>query len=346
LESLLVLAPNWLGDAVMALPAIADVRRAFPSARLVVAARKAVADLFRLVPGVDDVITLQWSGRLWQRRAFVADAARLAQMNAGAAILFPNSFAAAWLVTRAGVSERWGYGADMRTRLLSRAIARPRGSRHQAAYYQHLTRELGIEGGPLEPVLVVPERAAAEARALLAGRGWDTVRPLAVFAPGAAYGTAKRWHLPYVAQVAADLVRQRNVACVFVGGPGDMAAVREVVGLAERGAAPHFIDLCGQTSIEMLAAVMQSASICVANDSGAMHMAAAIGTPVVALFGPTREWETAPLTRPGGRAEVLTNPVFCRPCMLRECPIDHRCMTGLTPDRAYAAVASLLSSTP
>jgi heptosyltransferase-2 len=195
-------------------------------------------------------------------------------------------------------------------------------------------------------VLIVPERAAADARALLASRGWEAARPLVVFAPGAAYGTAKRWHLPYVAQVAADLVRQRNATCVFVGGPGDIAAVRQVVSLAERGVAPHLVDLSGQTSIEMLAALMASASICVANDSGAMHMAAATGTPIVALFGPTREWETAPLTRAGRRAEVLTNPVFCRPCMLRECPIDHRCMTGLTPDRAYAAVASLLSSSP
>jgi heptosyltransferase-2 len=96
------------------------------------------------------------------------------------------------------------------------------------------------------------------------------------------------------------------------------------------------IDLAGATTLEVLAGVMSLARTCVSNDSGAMHLAGAAGTPLVAVFGPTREWETAPLTR--GRAEVITHPVWCRPCMLRECPIDHRCMTGITPSRVLSAV--------
>jgi heptosyltransferase-2 len=166
-----------------------------------------------------------------------------------------------------------------------------------------------------------------------------------VFAPGAAYGTAKRWLLPYVARVATDLVRDRRATCVMVGGRGDAPAVMEVMGRLDAGARAHVIDLTGQTTIEALAGVLSLSAACVANDSGAMHMAAAVGTPVVALFGPTREHETAPLTRANGRAEVLTHPVWCRPCMLRECPIDHRCMKGIAPDRVYAALTSLLSST-
>ena len=343
--TILVVAPNWLGDAVMALPALSDIRRRCPSARLVVAARRAVADLFRLVPPVDDLVTLQWSGRWWQRHALAADAARLQELGAETAILLPNSFAAAWLIRRAAIPERWGYASDLRAPLLSRAVRRPRRSVHQGAYYQHLTRALGFDSGPLEPVLSVSDEVLAAARAQLMDRGWDAARPLIVFAPGAAYGTAKRWLLPYVARVATDLVRDRRATCVMAGGRGDAPAAREVMRLIDADARPHVIDLTAQTTIGELAGVLALSAACVANDSGAMHVAAAVGAPVVAVFGPTREHETAPLTRSNGRAEVLTHPVWCRPCMLRECPIDHRCMTGITPDRVYTALTSLLSST-
>jgi heptosyltransferase-2 len=343
--TLLVVAPNWLGDTVMALPAISDIRRRFPSARLVVAARRAVADLFRLVPFVDELVTLQWSGRWWQRQALAGDAARLQEVGAETAILLPNSFAAGWLVRRAAIPGRWGYASDMRGPLLSRAVRRPKGSLHQGAYYQYLMRELGFESGPLEPALTVTGAVAAAARTQLLDRGWDAARPLIVFAPGAAYGTAKRWLLPYVARVAADLVRGRHATCVMVGGRGDASAATEVIGRLDADARAHVIDLTGQTTIEALAGVLSLSAACVANDSGAMHMAAAVGTPVVALFGPTREHETAPLTQRNKRAEVLTHPVWCRPCMLRECPIDHRCMKGIAPERVYATLTSLLSST-
>lgn len=343
--AILVVAPNWLGDAVMALPAISDIRRRCPSVRLVVAARRAVADLFRLVPFVDDLITLQWSGRVWDRHALGADAARLQESGAETAILFPNSFAAAWLLTRAAIPARWGYASDMRGTLLSRAVSRPKGSLHQGAYYQHLMRALGFESGPLEPVLTVTDAVAATARAQLVEHGWDAARPLFVFAPGAAYGTAKRWLLPYVARVATELVRGRGAACVMVGGRGDAAAANEVLSRVDADVRRHVIDLTGYTTLEALAGILHLAAACVANDSGAMHMAAAVGTPVVAVFGPTREYETAPLIRPHGRAEVLTHPVWCRPCMLRECPIDHRCMKGIAPERVHAALTSLLSST-
>jgi heptosyltransferase-2 len=343
--TILLVSPNWLGDTVMALPAIADIRRGLPSARLVVAARRAVADLFRLVPFVDELVTLQWSGRWWHRHALAADAARLQEVGAETAILLPNSFATGWLVRRAAIPGRWGYSSDMRAPLLSRAVRRPNGSLHQGAYYQYLMRQLGFESGPLEPALTVTGAVAAAARTQLIDHGWDATRPLIVFAPGAAYGTAKRWLLPSVARVATDLVRGRHATCVMVGGRGDASAATEVMGQLGADARAHAIDLTGQTTIEALAGVLSLAAACVANDSGAMHMAAAVGTPVVALFGPTREHETAPLTQRNKRAEVLTHPVWCRPCMLRECPIDHRCMKGIAPERVYATLTSLLSST-
>jgi heptosyltransferase II len=341
--TVLVRAPNWLGDAVMALPAIADVRRHAGSGRLVVAARPAVADLFRLVPGVDDILALTWKGRWWDRSAIRADAVQLGTVGADVAILLPNSFATAWLVKRAAIPERWGYATDMRRPLLSRAIQRPRRSMHQGAYYQQLTSALGIPAGPLEPAVVVPQHAAEAARNLLLERGWDGQRSLAVLAPGAAYGTAKRWIPSHVASLATDLVRNRDMTCALVGSDADRATTAMVLGLTAADVRPRVVDVAGSTTLEVLAGVFSLAHVCVSNDSGAMHLAAATGTPVVAVFGPTREHETAPLACAGGRTEVLTHPVWCRPCMLRECPIDHRCMTRITPARVFEAVDTLLS---
>ncbi len=339
---ILIVAPNWLGDVVVALPAIADVRRQYPAARLTIAARRSVADVFRLVPFVDAVITLEWRGRWWQRRALQEDAARLREASAEVAILLPNSFASARLVRTAGIPERWGYAADLRRPLLTRAVPRPAGSMHQGAYYQHLTRELGIDSGPLEPVLTVAEPVTEAARRFLIERGWQPSRPLIVFAPGAAYGTAKRWLPASVAHVAAALVRERGATCVLVGSRADRETATQIRAAVPGDAAAQVLDVTGDTSLEMLAGIMTAASACLSNDSGAMHVAAGAGTPLVAVFGPTNEYETAPLTREGHRAVVLTHPVWCRPCMLRECPIDHRCMTRITPERVYGALTELV----
>jgi heptosyltransferase-2 len=317
---LLVLSPNWLGDAVMALPAIADVRRRFPNARLIVAARRSVADLFTMVPGVDQVITLEWTGKLQQRRALRQDRAALEALDADAAILLPNAFSAAWLVKRAGIGERWGYAADFRRPLLSRAVSRPRRSMHQAEYYQHLVRQLGMDSGPLEPAVLVPDDVIVGARMLLNSRNWNSSRPFIAIAPGAAYGTAKRWLPEHYATLVSNLV-ERGAQCVL---PGNQR--RDV------------LDLTGVTSLSLLVGLMAIAKAFVSNDSGAMHLAAAVGTPVTAIFGPTREYETRPLPRAGARAQVLIHDVWCRPCMLRECPIDHRCMKGLSPERVFASI--------
>jgi hypothetical protein len=150
---IVVLAPNWLGDAVMALPALADLRRRFPAAHLAVAARASVAPMFELAHGLDAGLTLRWKGRVLDRAGLRADTAALRDAGFDAAVLLPNSMASAWLVRGAGVPERWGYAADWRSPLLTRAVPKPRGSRHQAQYYQHLTQALGAPAGPLEPML-------------------------------------------------------------------------------------------------------------------------------------------------------------------------------------------------
>src|SRR5688500_3137286 len=192
-QRVLLFAPNWLGDAVMALPAMADVRRHFGGARVIVAARDSVAALYAMAPCVDEVVR--------------ADAEPIRAVGAGTAILFPNSFASARLAQQAAVPERWGYASDLRGRLLTRAVRKPRRSMHQGAYYQHLVQALGIDNGPLEPRLDVPAAVSEQARALLTKHGWDGKRRLVVVAPGAAYGTAKRWlpaHFARLVKLVAD----------------------------------------------------------------------------------------------------------------------------------------------
>ena len=338
----LVVSPNWLGDAVMALPAIADVRRHFRGARLIVAARRSIADLFRMSPDVDSVVVLEWTGKLLARDALHRDVAVLRGEEADVAILLPNSFASAWLVKRAEVPQRWGYAADFRRPLLSRAVARPRRSVHQAAYYQHLAGELGMPAGPLEPAIATPPDAIVGARMLLHSRAWDESRPLVAVAPGAAYGTAKRWLPEHFAALMTSLVKM-GAQCVLVGSAADAETTEWIKTRVPDEKRRHVLDLTGVTTLSLLAGVMAIARVFVSNDSGAMHLASAVGVPVAAIFGPTREYETRPLPRAGARGDVLIHPVWCRPCMLRECPIDHRCMKGLSPERVFASVRELMA---
>ena len=321
---IVVLAPNWLGDAVMALPAVADLRRHFSHERLVIAARASVSSLFTLVPGIDAVVS--------------ADASSIRGTGATVAVLFPNSFASAWLVKRSRVPERWGYSADLRRLILTRAIRRPGTPMHQSEYYQHLVRALGIENGPRETALTIPSDSLHDARRLLTEHGWNPQSALVVLAPGAAYGKAKQWIPTHVVRFTTDLVRERRMTCALVGSRGDAATIRAIRSAAPADCQPWILDLAGLTTLPVLAAVMSLASTCVSNDSGAMHLAAAAGVPTVAIFGPTNERATAPLARPDVTIKVLTNPVWCRPCMLRECPIDHRCMTGIEPGHVLAAI--------
>jgi heptosyltransferase-2 len=343
-ERLVVIAPNWLGDAVMALPALGDLRRRFPTARLMVAARRATASLFMMSPFVDEVVVMEWSGRLWNRRSRQADMKTLRGLRADASLLLPNSFASAWLVHRAGIRERWGYAADLRQQLLSRAVPRPRIRVHQAEYYRRLVNAIGIENGPLDPELVVPSHVMDDAREVLGSAGWNEHGEFVAMAPGAAYGGAKRWPAEHFAEVATKLVRDQGMRCVLIGSAADAATTRWVRSLVPETERAGIIDLAGLTTLETLAGILRLARACVSNDSGAMHLAGAVGVPLAALFGPTRERETAPLSRRGRRIEVLINHVWCRPCMLRECPLDHRCMKGLSPDRVTATVIDLMKN--
>jgi heptosyltransferase-2 len=327
IDRLLVLAPNWLGDAVMALPAIANVCSALPAASLAVAARPTIAPLFTMVPGVAEIVTL--AGRSASVRA-------LAERRSDVALILPNSFNAARLARAAGIRERWGYRTDFRSLLLTRAVPAPSRA-HQTEYYRRLVEALGFPGGPRAPRLEVSEERRAAGAALLGAAGWDRRQPLVGIAPGAAFGGAKRWPAHSFAALADGLAGD-GARVVVVGAAADRSAAAELRSAMRTPA--DVIDLIGRTDVPMLAAVLSQCRALVTNDSGAMHVAAAVGINVTALIGPTRERETGPMGT--GRHAVLTHDVWCRPCMLRECPLTHRCMTGITVDAALSATRHLL----
>lgn len=338
-DRIVVIAPNWLGDAVMALPAVADVRRHFAAAHLAIAGRPSVVPLFTMVKGVDEIVTLPGGGGFRALRGWRHDVDALAAGRFDTAILLPNSFATAWTASRAAVAERWGFATDLRGRLLTRAIPKLRRYGHQREYYQALTTALGIEAG--QPYAVVTADGD-HARELLREIGLDVDEPFVVFAPGAAYGRAKQWLPERFAELATLIINELGWSVVMVGSKADRPACEEILDrLPATGTRMNrLIDFSGKSDLASLAGVLSVARAVVSNDSGAMHLAGAVGARVVAIFGATNERRTAPLTSgpQGPPPAILTHDVFCRPCMLRECPIDHRCMSGVTARMVFDAV--------
>lgn len=308
------MAPNWLGDAVMALPAIRDVRRHFSTHSLAVAARASVAPVFLAVPGIDSLT--------------IVERGKESSLRGDIAILLPNSFRSAWMVKQAGIKERWGYGTDFRHLLLTRRAGRPRKRVSFPEYYSHLVRQLGIETGPLTAALDLPAAARNAAAKLLEERGWRAGQPLVGIAPGAAFGHAKRWPRRRYAELGARLKGELGAECVILGRTEDRDAGNLIQG----------IDLIGQTDLTMLMGVISHCDALVANDSGALHVAAALGVPVAGIYGPTDERYSTPLaSSEDAKDQVVTisESVFCRPCHLADCPIDHRCMKRISTGRVF-----------
>ncbi len=339
-----IVAPNWLGDIVMALPAVANIRRHFGTDAVAVAVPQALAPVFHGIPALDRVVPLQGG-----RDGIGPDADRLADARFDVAILLPNSFRSAWVTRRAGIAQRWGYRGDLRGWLLTRAVRRPsrRERRHQVDYYRALVRGLDISVDADAAPLAATQTQAARAAALLERHRVTADTPRVVVAPGATNGHAKRWLPERFAELARRVATELDRTVLLVGSPGDRAAGRAVESALTElgfdfnyGSAPsqgRIVNLIGQTDLSELLGVLSGCDVCVSNDTGAMHLASALGVPVVALFGPSDERATAPL----GRHEILINDVRCRPCLLGDCPIDHRCMRGIPTTDVFEAVSRL-----
>jgi lipopolysaccharide heptosyltransferase II len=323
-ERLLVRAPNWVGDVVLSLPAVRDLRRNFARARLEVLARPSVAGIYRAVPEVDDVRESQGT-----RADAVAVRGRF-----DAAVLLPNSIASALAVFWAGIPERWGYATDGRGPLLTRRARIPAAirGRSEVYYYRAMLAGIGLEvSAAPDASLACPEAWAARGRALLGADG-----PWLGLNPGAFYGTAKRW-MPERYAAAADLVSRRaGLKVAILGGPAERPLGE---GIAAGMRAPVRV-LSGETSLTDLVGVVSRLRLLMTNDSGPMHLAAALGIPVVAVFGSTDWRETAPF---GSGHGLVREDVYCAPCKLRDCPIDHRCMQRVTVDRVVAEAEARLA---
>jgi heptosyltransferase-2 len=339
---ILIRATNWVGDAIMALPALRAVRTRYPEAKISILARPYVADIYREQSVCDELIPYDPKAehRGWGGREKLIS--QLRDRKFDVALLLQNAFDAAWLAWRAQIPQRIGYARDARSFLLTNAIAVPKPGEippHEKFYYLELLRRAGwtdkLSDDPLIS-LKVSETARQSAKEKLANAG---ARPHAIriaVGAGASYGSAKCWPPDRFAQALNQLLANSDADVILFGTPGEIQ-VSSAIAAALR--CPP-INLTGKTFIAELPSLLSQCHLFLGNDSGAMHVAAAVGLPVVAIFGPTDPEGTAPVTP---RATIVQQKPYCSPCFLRRCPTDHRCMTSVTPPMVESALLARLS---
>jgi len=304
-------APNWLGDVILSLPAVRDIRRAYPAARITVVARPPVAALYEAIPEIDAVVEVIGATR------------EIGAYRAGfdLTILLTNSIGTALFATLARVPSRWGYSTEGRGFLLTRSAPVPpavRG-RSQVHYYRTMLAAMGLPTSDALDTSISPPPAWTDAGRALIGPG----RFFAV-APGAAKGTAKQWPPERFAQAADRLSEELKARAVLLGSAADAGAADAVTRVMRT--AP--MNLCGRTDLRAFVGILSCTDALVANDSGAMHVGAALGIPTVGVFGPTNPDETRPV---GRKAGFVRGVAECSPCRHAVCPIDHRCLTSVAP---------------
>ena len=337
---ILVRSVNWVGDAVMTTAAIGAIREQFPQAEISLLANPLVSQLFSPHPWVDRVITFDRNGAHRGITGKLRLAAELRRQAFDAAIILPNSFDSALVPWLAGIPIRLGKSSDGRGLLLSgryRPDERASGC-HEVQYYLGLVNHFGISGQASVPFLSTTPAEDDAARALLAGHAIQAGDFILGVNPGAAFGSAKRWYPDRFAEVARHLIRQRQAKVVIFGGPGETDIAAEISGLLNGDC----LNLAGTTSVRGLMALIRNCQLFVTNDSGPMHIAAAFGVPLVAIFGSTDHATTSPYTE---RAVIVRKDCDCAPCKLRECPSDHRCMTAVTAADVITAAQQLLEKT-
>jgi heptosyltransferase-2 len=340
---ILVRATNWVGDAVMSIPALGAIRGRWPRAEITILGRAWVADLYRGQGYADHLLVFDHAGRHRGLMGRVRLISELRRERFDVALLLQNAFEAAWLASRARIPVRIGYNRDARGFLLTRAVRTPRPGEipaHESYYYLELLRRAGwIEQlGNLERIELRVDPAAHERAEtiLLRGGARRGARRVAL-APGAAYGSAKCWPPERYAALADRAIADFDADVILFG----TVAEREVAQRIAAAMRHRPITLVGETSIGDMPALLAGCHLFIGNDSGAMHVAAAVGLPVVGIFGPTDPAGTAPVTP---RFTMVRQAVSCSPCFLRHCPVDHRCMTRIEVDAVYGAARPWLSA--
>jgi heptosyltransferase-2 len=346
IERVVVRGANWVGDAVMTVPALRELRRVFPRAHVTLATRPWAKDIFDGADFINDLLIIDDKAR--GVRSFVQQARQWRARRFDLAVLFPNSIESALVAFTARVPARVGYSTQSRGEFLTHPLDVPawRSTRHEIYYYLNIVNELerALGGDALsderEPhfALEVSDARRAGALAVLERHGVDLSRPLVALCPGSTNSRAKRWHAERYAALADRLIAEAGASVILIGAREELDVTREV--LAAMRHKP--VVLTGQTTLAESTAILSLASLLVTNDTGPAHLASALGCPTLVIFGPTNPLTTRPFAP---NAEIIRRPPDCAPCMLRDCPIDHRCMTAITVEDVFSRCVALLGET-
>lgn len=341
---IVVRGTNWIGDSVMAIPAMRRLRRSFPEAQIALHTRRWAEGIFRDADFLDEIIAFDQAG---SKLKTVREQARLLKAgNFDLAVILPNSFESAATVRLAGIPRRFGYKADRRGFLLSDPFPVPgwKNEQHESEYYLNLVGfvEKQIFGSAVvvepEPVsLNVSDKRRDEAIEILRSLGVDASKRVVGFGSGSTNSLAKRWPAERFALLSDKFADELGSQVVLLGSEGEQGVADEVKRIAKH----DLIDLTGRTDLAQATALLSVLDLFVSNDMGLAHIAGAVGTPTLTIFGPTNETTTRPL---GNRVTIMREPVECAPCMLRECPIDHRCMTGIKPEMVFETAVKMLEN--
>lgn len=345
---ILVRGTRWIGDAVMTVPALRALRRIFPRAHIALAAGKWAEGLFLDADFIDEIIATDVPAKEQRLRALLHEACRWRAGDYDLAILFQNAFAAALAARLAGIKRRAGYATDGRSILLTDAFKVPawKDTRHEIFYYLNIIGEIErlftgrvfhASSAPDATLNVSCERQQA-AHQLLRQYGFQAARPLVILCPGSTNSRAKRWGAEGFAALADRLADETQAAVLLTGAKAERDISERVAALMRH----RPLILTGETTLAETVAVLSLASLIVSNDTGPAHIAGALNRPTLVLFGPTNPLTTAPFS---SSAAIIREPPLCAPCMLRDCPIDHRCMTRITPEQVFSRALEMLART-
>ncbi len=331
---------NWVGDAVMTVPALRELRRILPDAHITLATRAWAAGLFADADFLDEILPHQPHANV--ARSVIQQARAWRAQHFDLALLLTNSFATALVACAARVPARVGYATDGRRWLLNQPVARPvwAKERHEIFYYLNLVAELEQRLYGRDTIAQQEPRYQLSVPALRQQQAWAllqqnnlTPHSLIVFCPGSTNSRAKRWPVASYAQLGDMLAEQTGAQIVLIGAADEQEVSQAV---AARMSQP-VINLTGRTTLAESVALLSQATALVTNDTGPAHIAAALGRPTFVIFGPTNPTTTRPY---GPTVRIIREPPACAPCMLRDCPIDHRCMTAVTPEQVFQKVLS------
>ncbi|MFP4444678.1 MAG: lipopolysaccharide heptosyltransferase II [Desulfosudaceae bacterium] len=340
IHRLLIRSTNWIGDAVMTTPAVRAIREQFFGARISILAKPLVAPVFEHSPRVDEVLIYDDTGRHRGLAGKLRLARDLRRHSFDAALLLQNAFEAALITAAARIPVRVGYATDGRGLLLTHPIRHYRRYKqgHHVDYFLSIVDQISSGGEPaadrrrLEFFTAAADRRTAEK--ILVDNGL-TGNPLLGISPGATFGPAKQWPPERYSRLA-DEFHAAGWRVVILGGPGDRATAETIAG----GTRAPVVNLCGRTRLGEAAAVMERCGLFVSNDSGLMHLAAALELPLVAIFGSTSAAATGPLS---AHSRVVQVDLDCRPCLKPECPYGHlACMDKISVDMVTSAAAEVL----